>query len=674
MMFDKLDPLSASQARQGIRRLLVLSGEAAWCEAQCRRLSASSPGDWLWVSPRQRPGLHCAPGALRTLLGREFLHGVFDARDGLDAEALAALSGALRAGSWLVLLTPDWQHWPAQPDADSVRWSDSPQPIPTPVFIHHLQTCLEDDSQTLLWRQGAEPRWPADCARPDWHQVNGAPLAGQQEILAHLRQMSDGVAVVTAPRGRGKSALAGMLIHDWPGPCVVTAPARAATDVLARHAHDKGLFVAPDALLLALEKGTAPSGDWLVIDEAAALPTPVLRRLIDAYPRVLMTTTVQGYEGTGRGFMLKFCASVAQLRHYRLNVPVRWASGCPLERFIDTLLLFDDTLPTLNSDLALTTDAPVSDLWQRAPARAGQTYRLLSGAHYRTSPLDLRRMMDAPGQYFALTRARDIPLAAAWLVAEGGLSPALSLSVWAGVRRPRGNLVAQSLAAHGASPFAATLKGLRVSRIAVHPQWQRRGTGSHLLASLAQFAHGYDYLCVSLGYTAELWRFWQRAGFQLVRFGTHREASSGCYNAMALLPLTPAGQRLTQLQQSRLARDVPWLAREVDQKIPVNALAASTLNKRDEWELAGFAFAHRPPEASLGSLQRLLLNVSLPLPALRAWLEQHHDSATICAMLSLNGRKALLAAWRAETAQALSALDEARTRALAQRLGNVKKF
>lgn len=36
---------------------------------------------------------------------------------------------------------------------------------------------------------------------------------------------------------------------------------------------------------------------------------------------------------------------------------------------------------------------------------------------------------------------------ALWLVEEGGLEPSLSQAVWAGYRRPRGNLVAQSLAA-----------------------------------------------------------------------------------------------------------------------------------------------------------------------------------------------------------------------------------
>lgn len=73
---------------------------------------------------------------------------------------------------------------------------------------------------------------------------------------------------------------------------------------------------------------------------------------------------------------------------------------------------------------------------------------------------------------------------ALWLVDEGGLSQQLSQAVWAGFRRPRGNLVAQSLAAHGSNPLAATLRGRRVSRIAVHPARQRKAQGSNLLLVL----------------------------------------------------------------------------------------------------------------------------------------------------------------------------------------------
>lgn len=87
---------------------------------------------------------------------------------------------------------------------------------------------------------------------------------------------------------------------------------------------------------------------------------------------------------------------------------------------------------------------------------------------------------------------------ALWLVDEGGLSQQLSQAVWAGFRRPRGNLVAQSLAAHGNNPLAATLRGRRVSRIAVHPARQREGTGRQLIAGALQYTQDLDYLSVSL--------------------------------------------------------------------------------------------------------------------------------------------------------------------------------
>ena len=120
------------------------------------------------------------------------------------------------------------------------------------------------------------------------------------------------------------------------------------------------------------------------------------------FTRVLLTTTVQGYEGTGRGFLLKFCARFSGLRHYALSTPIRWAAGCPLERFVANALLFDDALIDRKpeGEVRITPLAP--RMWESDPARAASVYELLCAAHYRTSPLDLRRMMDAPGQHFAV--------------------------------------------------------------------------------------------------------------------------------------------------------------------------------------------------------------------------------------------------------------------------------
>ncbi|MBK0368002.1 tRNA(Met) cytidine acetyltransferase, partial [Salmonella enterica] len=163
-------------------------------------------------------------------------------------------------------------------------------------------------------------------------------------------------------------------------------------------------------------------------------------------------------------------------------------------------------------------------------------------------------------------------------VEEGGLSAELSQAVWAGFRRPRGNLVAQSLAAHGSDPLAATLVGRRVSRIAVHPARQREGIGQQLIACACMQAAQCDYLSVSFGYTPELWRFWQRCGFVLVRMGNHREASSGCYTAMALLPLSDAGKRLAQQEHRRLRRDADILTQWNGEAIPLAALDDQALH------------------------------------------------------------------------------------------------
>lgn len=659
-------------AREGIRRLLVLSGEPAWCAAQAQALRDALPGDWLWVGEQSDAPLHCPPRALSTLLGREFQHAVFDARHGFDAAAFAALGGTLKAGSWLVLLVPALTRWPLQGDADSIRWSDTPEPVPTPVFVRHFCRTLLSDKQCLLWREGQALTIPQFPPRPAWHAATGAPQREQETILNALHTMSPGVAVVTAPRGRGKSALAGMHIARLNLPVTVTAPTRAATDVLAHFAGERFNFSAPDALLQRIAQD-GPQPGWLIVDEAAAIPGPLLHALSAAFSHVLLTTTVQGYEGTGQGFLLKFCAGFPHLQHFTLSAPLRWAQGCPLERFIATLLLFDDALPGELPDGDITMQPLAADAWREEPALPAALYRLLASAHYRTSPLDLRRMMDAPGQQFWLALKANNPVAALWLVQEGGLTPALSLAVWAGFRRPRGNLVAQSLAAHGGSQLAATLRGLRISRIAVHPRLQRNGLGSELIAHARAQAEGYDYLSVSFGYTPALWRFWQRCGFSLVRLGSHREASSGCLTAMALLPLTQAGQQLVAREQRRLARDLPWLRQWREEKLPLPVIQATTLNDDDWLELGGFAFAHRPLTASIGALCRLMLHSELPLPALRGQLNGESEQA-LCARLALPGRKALLAAQRAQAAQALYACDEARARELKNRVQKLQFF
>ncbi len=634
---------TAAMQQAGIRRLCVISGAADWTLQQAAEWRTTLPGDWLTLSDSADFPHTTAPSALRTLLGREFQHAIFDARHGFHAEAFAALAGTLRAGSWLLLLTPAWESWATQADADSLRWADVAEPIATPHFIHHLQSLLLNDDQVLLLRQHAAVRDPVQTALPVWRCQ--APQQ-QQSILQQLLAMPGGVAAIIAARGRGKSALAGMLAQRNQH-CLVTAPGKVSTEVLAEFAGEHFRFMAPDAILAQPET----QAEWLIVDEAAAIPAPLLQQLVQRFPRVLLITTVQGYEGTGRGFMLRFCATLPDVRYFQLDEPLRWSPHDPLEKWLSQALLFEDALETRSHDeITLFSATPQQQL---AALEAG--YRLLASAHYRTSPLDLRRMLDAPGMRFWLAEQADKVVGALWLVEEGGLDAALASAVWAGLRRPRGNLVAQSLAAHGGFAEAATLRSQRISRIAVQALLRQRGLGKALVESALRKAQGYDYLSVSFGYTEPLWHFWRACGFALVRIGSQREASSGCYAAMAIRALSPAGETLQQQAAQQLARDWPWLQQIIDLPLTFAQVSEQPLNQADWPLLAGFAWAQRPFEASIPALQRLLR--AAPSPLLSAILVQKQALNVVAQQAGFSGRKALLQQLRVEAAEALLQLN-----------------
>lgn len=181
---DELRHLTAQMAREGIRRLLVLSGDDAWTLRQAQTVRTALSGDGLWVGPRPMPEPYVSSTALKSLLGREFQHAFFDAREGFDVAAFAALAGTLRAGSWLVLLVPDFVQWPARPDADSLRWSDAPDPISTPNFVYRFCQQISANNASILWRQGEECMVPAFAARPRWRPADGHPQAEQAAVLA----------------------------------------------------------------------------------------------------------------------------------------------------------------------------------------------------------------------------------------------------------------------------------------------------------------------------------------------------------------------------------------------------------------------------------------------------------------------------------------------------------
>lgn len=646
-------PSICSQLRDiGHRRLLVLSGDCLWVNQTLKQIQSQINGDWLTISAIMAGAIPATKAHL--LLGREFLHGVFDAREGLHSEALAILAGTLKAGSLLVLCTPPQDEWAQTKDIDSLRWNEQHGLIATPHFIQRLQKLMQSQPDVLIWQQERTPQFTLLSDDQSWQPPTGAATAAQQVALDQLLMAKEGVWGVIAARGRGKSTLAGMLVKQWQGECWCCAPAKAAIGILEQRAGKKLRFWSPDELLRYCDNNGEIQADWLIIDEAAAIPNYLLQQLIAYFPRTLLTTTVDGYEGTGRGFINKFCAQLANFTALELNDPIRWANNDPLEKWLNHVLLLQEPPSVLTQAKHWQITSVTQAELVSNSAQLNDFYGLLASAHYRTSPLDLRRLLDASHQQFKVAKNEDDLLGALWMVEEGGLDSLLSWQVWAGTRRPRGNLLVQSLAAHSYFPQAAQMQSQRVMRIAVDPAHRRQNIGLQLLNSQQQQANqqGIDFLSVSFGLTPDLLAFWRHAGYRLVRVGSHLEASSGCYSAMAILPLSMRAKHLCDRAELLMARDIYW-------RCDLNAFQINDCEEQilvgEDWlELVGFAFYSRSLAASSAAIQRLLACMTDRLPLLRCYFQLKLPVEVICQQMNITGQKQWLKQARIELQPVIS--------------------
>ncbi|KAG8896132.1 hypothetical protein FRC00_006411 [Tulasnella sp. 408] len=194
--------------------------------------------------------------------------------------------------------------------------------------------------------------------------------------------------------------------------------------------------------------------ELVIIDEAAAIPLPLVRNLIGPY-LVFMASTISGYEGTGRSLSLKLIQQLREstrpslskdgadadaatnatsivkssksgaggghgstlkartLREIKLDEPIRYSLGDQIERWLNTLLCLDASIlppttthgtphPSQCNLYAISRDTlfsfhPASELFlQRIMA-------LYVSSHYKNSPNDLQLMSDAPAhQLFVL--------------------------------------------------------------------------------------------------------------------------------------------------------------------------------------------------------------------------------------------------------------------------------
>jgi len=609
---------------------------------QLARLARGFTG--LWVA-RQAPApiQPVAPGRLGAWLGREVETLVFDARPAFDANALAMALGLVRGGGRLVLLTPPL-----------AQWSES-------RFSARLSRLLEVQFPAPPAAPAVEGPYTPDQAR--------AARWIERTALGHSRRP----LLITADRGRGKSALLGMAaarLLDARHAIVVTAPRPQATAVLFRHARaalnlpETGAFeletggktirfVAPDALLR-----DSVAADLVLVDEAAGLPLPMIEALVRRHNRLVLATTVHGYEGSGRGFVTRLAGRLDQLRpgwrQISLTEPVRWAPGDPLESWGNHALLLDAepgriTGPPPSDPAVVHLDR---DRLARSETLLRGLFGLLASAHYRTEPRDFQLLLDQPGLEILAVLDQESPLAVALVAREGRLAEDRQRAILVDGRRPHGHLLPQVLATRCGLPEALGLDCRRIVRIAVHPRLQGRGLGTRLLAAVTDHARetGADLVGASFGATVPLVRFWRRAGWLPLRLGHRREASSGAHALVMARALTPRLQAPLKIAADafqeafvlQLAEHFQSL--EAELVLTIRACAPPP-PAPDAKRLAAFARGRLPFLDALPALHALALGARDPGDRtdrlLVMKLLQHRDWQSCARALDLPGRKAM---------------------------------
>jgi tRNA(Met) cytidine acetyltransferase len=627
---ELLGELSVNQQRQ----LVILQGSEPWCDAQLQALRQLQLS-MLTLSNRQLGSVSgtslISSGPIPfskadVCLGREAKLVVLDLFTGFNPDVLCIAAGLVQAGGILVLLSAEIKRW--QQDADLYSSWQEPAKSARPRFAEYFFEAFEA-SDDIGFRVTPEAlpapksKLPVLAATQFVQGVTRQQADCMQRIEQRIEQCIDqdrpGVALIRAQRGRGKSSCLGMLVERLAKHrrVLVCADSRRAAAALL-HFAPQAEFVAPDRLLI-----SNPSADLVVIDEAAMIAQSILRQINRLYPRLLMATTTGGYEGTGQGFMLRFIAELEakNLLQLELHDPVRWCSGDKLECRLNQVLLQDrvdepempDNSDMLEWELQVVEDPGATDfresLWQ--------VYRLLSSAHYRTRPSDLRMLMENPDLLLVVARCGQRIVGAVLLNREGGLDAKLGKQIFLGRRRPRGHLLAQMLTAQAGIAHFAEYRGLRVQRIAVSEGCRRHGLGTRLLERAFELAadSGLDYLGASFALHSQTVRFWQQAGFSLVHVSYGEGKSSGNQSLAILRPLNPRVEvALGQLQQ-RIEDQLPTWMTQFLQGLDAGQVAAllrfagftAGLSELERSEVEAFAFGNKGFELCFVSLQKYVM-------------------------------------------------------------------
>ncbi|KAI6182608.1 RNA cytidine acetyltransferase [Aphelenchoides bicaudatus] len=222
------------------------------------------------------------------------------------------------------------------------------------------------------------------------------------------------------------------------------------------------------------EASRLSQAELLVIDEAAAIPLPFVKALISGPHMSFLSSTINGYEGTGRSLSLKLLKQLRQnapdsangqqafqartLHEMTLEESIRYKSGDEIEKWLYKLLCLDapnsyyklsGTPPPDCCELYYVNRDTLFSYHKASESFLSKVMSIFVSAHYKNSPDDLQMLSDAPSHHLFVLMSpvkktqTTLPeiLAAVQVCMEGRLSSELVTKHANSGRRAAGDLI-----------------------------------------------------------------------------------------------------------------------------------------------------------------------------------------------------------------------------------------
>lgn len=375
--------------------------------------------------------------------------------------------------------------------------------------------------------------------------------------------------LITADRGRGKSSVIGIgltgisYISKESPRVIITSPEKEnvlelfnflknSHDRLGiRYSFDEKSLVFKSSIIKAMYKSPFDAihseADLLVIDEAAGLPFPILAEFLDKFSKIIFSTTIHGYEGTGRSFSVRFMSLLRNKNPsfiwVKLEKPIRYAENDPVEKWLFSSLMLDaepdtvvrEELMSQITDTYLTNHDPFKLIFDDDKLRP--LFGILVAAHYRNNPNDLLMLSDAPHhKIFSLT-SKDKTLVAIQISEEGGIKDE-DIEIFY-KESPSSHIIPDKLFKYYGVIDFLHARGWRIVRIATHPKLTRLGLGSRALQLLEKRAMDEKVSWIGAGFSAypELLRFWIKNGYLPVHISPKVNKKTGEHTVIVAKPL-----------------------------------------------------------------------------------------------------------------------------------------